>query len=391
MLDTFYQTHKYLIEHTDAPVRRQLMDEIDWKHRLIAIKGSRGVGKTTFLLAYAKEFFGNSRECLYVNFNNLYFTEHTLVEFAGEFVKEGGKTLLIDQTFKYTNWSSELKECYYNYPNLHIVFSASPVMRLKEENPDLCDIVEMYNLRGYSFREYLNLQAGTTFRSYTLEDLVHNHENIAKMICEKVHPLWYFADYLHHGYYPFFLENKCYTENLLKIINMMLEVDILMIRMIDVNYLRKIRQLLYIMLSEAPCGLNVSSLSDRIDTSRATTMNYIKYLKDARLLNLLYPDGKQFPAKPQRVYVQNTNIAYACSNNPVPPQLLAETFFYNALHGNHKINGSDTSAMFVVDGKYNFDVYEKKPNKPGIRLAAVGGEEQTFGNQIPLWLFGFLY
>ena len=94
MLDAFYQTHKYLVEHVEFPVRRLLMDEIDWRDRLIGIKGSRGCGKTSFLLQYAKEHFGGSRECLYVNFNNLYFTEHSLVEFCGEFVRAGGKTLL---------------------------------------------------------------------------------------------------------------------------------------------------------------------------------------------------------------------------------------------------------------------------------------------------------
>lgn len=391
MLDAFYQTHKYLIEHVNTPIRRMLMDEINWDDRLIAIKGGRGVGKTNFLLSYAKERFGSRRDCLYINFNNLYFTEHSLVDFAGEFVANGGHTLLIDQTFKYDGWSRELRECYDRYPKLHLVFSASPVMRLRDENEDLQDVVKMYNLRGFSFREYLNLQAGTSFHPYTLDEIVQNHELIARQICDKVHPLWYFGDYLHHGYYPFFMEHSSYSENLLKLMNMMLEVDILMIRMIDVNYLKKIRQLLYILMDGAPCGLNVSSLSERIDTSRATTMNYIKYLKDARLLNLLYTEDKQFPQKPQRVYMQNTNIAYAISTRQVPLQALAETFFYNALHGNHKINATDTTAMFIVDGKYKIDVFEKMPQKAPIRLTAVGGEEHTKGNMIPLWLFGFLY
>ena len=153
MLDTFFQTHKYLVEHVNVPIRRGLMDEINWNDRLIAIKGSRGVGKTTFLLQYAKERFGQSRDCLYVNFNNLYFSDNSFLGFVDEFARAGGKTLLLDQTFKYPNWSAELRECYFKYPQLHIVFSASPVMRLTDENPDLKDIVKMYNLRGLSFRE----------------------------------------------------------------------------------------------------------------------------------------------------------------------------------------------------------------------------------------------
>ncbi|MCI7555603.1 MAG: AAA family ATPase [Bacteroidales bacterium] len=392
MLDTFFQTHKYLVEHVNVPIRRGLMDEINWNDRLIAIKGSRGVGKTTFLLQYAKERFGQSRDCLYVNFNNLYFSDNSFLGFVDEFARAGGKTLLLDQTFKYPNWSAELRECYFKYPQLHIVFSASPVMRLTDENPDLKDIVKMYNLRGLSFREYLNLQAGTSFPTYTLEEIVSNHASIARKICEKVHPLWYFQDYLHHGYYPFYLENRNYSENLLKTINMMLEVDILMIRMIDVAYLSKIKQLFHMILSEAPCSLNVSALSEHIDMSRATTMNYIKYLKDARLLNLLYYEDKQWPSKPNRVYVQNTNIAYSVGERNLSPQLIAETFFYNALHGNHKINATERTAMFLVDGKYYFDVSEKPPYRQVIRTTAVGNVEQsTQPMQVPLWLFGFLY
>lgn len=392
MLDAFYQTHKYLVEHVEFPVRRLLMDEIDWRDRLIGIKGSRGCGKTSFLLQYAKEHFGGSRECLYVNFNNLYFTEHSLVEFCGEFVRAGGKTLLIDQTFKMPDWSEQLMKCYYLYTDLHIIFSASPVMRLVEDNKDIGDIVSMYNLRGFSFREYLNLQAGTSFKPMHLEDIIENHQELAKMVCEKVHPLWYFVDYLQHGYYPFSLENHYYMENLLKVMNMMLEVDVLIIKQIDVAYLQKIRTLLHVFMQETPCSVNVSSLAERIDTSRATAMNYIKYLKDARLLNLLYTDDKQFPQKPQKIYLQNTNLIYSNPHRQVSPQTVAETFFYNALHALHKVNASNRNAMFLIDNKYYFDVLDRMPNKQPIRLTALAGCENTDDKLlIPLWLFGFLY
>ena len=108
-MESFYRTHAYLVEHTNAPVRRDLMDEIDWSDRLIGIKGTRGVGKTTFLLQYAKEKFGNDRSCLFINMNNFYFSGHSIVDFANEFQKRGGKVLLIDQVFKHPEWSKELR------------------------------------------------------------------------------------------------------------------------------------------------------------------------------------------------------------------------------------------------------------------------------------------
>jgi len=395
MLDAFYKTHNFLVEHVQVPARRVLMDEINWNDRLIAIKGGRGVGKTDFLLNYAKEQRKlnpeQSRRTLYVNFNDFYFTEHSMVEFAGEFVAAGGTTLLIDQAFKYPNWSRELAQCYYRYPNLHIIFTASSVMRLVEDNKDIGSIVHPYNLRGFSFREYLNITLGLRLPVFTLEDILTRHVDIAHRICQTIKPLDYFENYLHHGYYPLFLEPHDFSESLLKMMNMILEVDVLLGKQIEVNSLPKLRRLVHLMLQETPCGLNVSNLSQAIDCSRSTTMNYIKYLKDARLLNLLYPEGKQFPLKPTKVYMQNTNLCYATSIRDIDKQTVAETFFYNALHGNHKINATDRSAMFIIDGKYYMDACATTPSRTGIRHCAIADLEVGSQKNIPLWLFGFLY
>lgn len=395
MLEAFYKTHDYLVEHVQVPIRRVLMDEINWNDRLIAIKGGRGVGKTDFLLNYAKEMRqknpADSKKMLYVNFNDFYFTEHSLIELAGEFVDSGGHTLLLDQMFKYPNWSQELSQCYHYYSNLHIVFTASPVMRLIEDNRDIGKIVHIYNLRGFSFREYLNVTLGLKLPVYSLDDILQHHVDIAHTICQHVRPLDYFDQYLHHGYYPLFLEPHDFSESLLKMMNMILEVDVLLIKQIEVSSLCKLRKLLYIMLQSTPCTLNVSMLSQAIDCSRSTTMNYIKYLKDARLLNLLYTENKQFPLKPTKVYMQNSNLCYATSTRELDSQAVAETFFYAALHGNHKINATDRSAMFIVDGKHYMDACATTPNKTGIRYCAIGDIEVGQMKNIPLWLFGFLY
>lgn len=391
-MESFYKTHKYLVEKVKSPVRRQLMDEIDWNHRLIGIKGCRGVGKTTFLLQYAKDNFGTDRSCLYVNFNSLYFTQHSLIEFAGEFCKNGGKTLLIDQTFKYENWSKELRECYDMYPNLHIVFSGSSVMRLVEDNTDIKDVVHFYNLRGFSFREYLNLKCNVELKSYSLTEIINHQTTITDDICTQVKVFDHFQDYLHHGFYPFFLEDRNYSENLVKTVNMMLEVDILLIRQIELKYLSKIRKLLYILTGDAPSGPNVSQLSVEIETSRATIMNYIKYLKDARLLNLLYKVGEDFPKKPRQIYVHNTNLMYALHPDKVDKNAVYETFLYNALHAKHKVNAGRSSNDFLVDQKLHFKMIDNQTHKVTTNNFYVTSELLGNGkNLIPLWLLGFLY
>jgi len=392
-MEAFYKTHTYLVEHVKSPVRRLLMDEIDWTHRLIGIKGSRGVGKTTFLLQYANEQFGTNRSCLYVNFNNFYFTQHTLVEFAEEFCAQGGKTLLLDQIFKYENWSKELRECYDRFPDLHIVFSGSSVMRLKEENVDIKDIVASYNLRGFSFREFLNLEAETAFRAYTLDEIIRNHVQIAHEICQQVKPLDYFQPYLHHGFYPFYLEDRDFTENLLKTMNMMLEVDILLIKQIELKYLSKIRKLLYLIMQSAPSPANVSQLSKEITTSRATIMNYIKYLKDARLLNTLYAEGDEYPKKPNQVFVHNTNLMHVFGSDNVDKTAERKTFFYNALHACHKVNMCKYQMDFCIDQQYHFKCEKKPETGKHYTKAMYAADNIEVGNknEIPLWLFGFLY
>ena len=353
LLSAFFRIHDYLVEHSSMPIRRLLMDEINWDDRLIAIKGGRGVGKTDFLLSRAKEIEHEWRNmpeselkgkrprksqreirpCLYVSFNDFYFTRHTLLELAGTFAKSGGQYLFLDQLFKYPNWSRELKRCYSKYKDLHIIFCATPVMDIDEDNHDLEGIVKTYNLRGFSFREYLNLQTGLRFRSYTLEEIIQRHASISREVCERVQPLEYFKAYLDHGYYPSYLESKSFEASLLKVMNSQLEVDVLMIKQIDVACLHKLRKLLYILMQDAPCALNVSSISEEIGLSRATTMNYIKYLKDSRLINLLYPEGKNFPMKPTKVYMHNTNVARMNFTREVHPMDMYETCFYTFVHG----------------------------------------------------------
>ena len=392
-MESFYRTHRYLVEHTDAPIRRGLMDEIDWNDRLIAIKGTRGVGKTTFLLQYAKERFGTDRSCLYLNMNNLYFVQHRLVDFAEKFVNDGGKVLLIDQMFKYDNWCHDLRECYERFPSLNIVFTGSSVMRLKEENPELGDIVKIYYLRGLSFREFLNIQSGHSFRAYTLDEILKDHQEIARSIMDSVHPMSYFQDYLHHGFYPFYLEKRNFSENLLKTMNMMIEVDILLIKQIEQKYLSRIKKLLYLLAVDGPSAPNVSQLATEIQTSRATVMNYIKYLTDARLINLVYPKGEEFPKKPAKLMMHNSNLMYAIYPVKVNEQDVLDTFFMNTMYKSHKLYMGDKSSSFIVDEGLRFRVCTencKFKNNPDIYYAK-NRIEQGEGNIIPLWLFGFLY
>ena len=392
-MEQFFRTHDYLVEHLQASVRRDLMDEIDWSSRMIGIKGTRGVGKTTFLLQYAKEKFGRDRSCLYINMNNLYFQGHGIAEFAGEFHKLGGKVLLIDQVFKHPDWSKELRKCYDMYPGLKIIFTGSSVMRLKEENPELNGIVSSYNLRGFSFREFLNLKAGTQFKAHRLDDILKNHVQIAQEVLQQVNPLDYFQDYVHHGFYPFFLQQRNFSENLLKTMNMMMEVDILLIKQIDLKYLAKIKKLFYMMAVQGTSAPNVSQLAAETETSRATVMNYIKYLADARLINMVYAKGDSFPKKPCRVLMHNSNLIYTIYPPRQDRQDVIDTCFVNSMWKDHVVHKGAKGWSFLVDGDITFKVSttEGKTRQQPDSFHAVDGLDIGHDNVIPLWMFGMLY
>lgn len=393
-MEDFYRTHKYLVDHCNAPVRRVLMDEIDWNSRMIGIKGTRCVGKTTFLLQYAKERFSSTdKRCLYVNMNNFYFQGRGIADFAGEFYKQGGRVLLIDQVFKNFDWSRELRRCYDLYPKLKIVFAGSSVMRLKKENPELCEIVKSYNLRGFSFREYLNLRTGLNLRWISLAELLANKRQVVADILAKVDPQKYFAEYLEHGFYPLFREHDDFSDSLLKSMNMMTEVDILLIKQIELKYLTKIKKLFYLLAVSGPQAPNVSSLAKEIETSRATVMNYIKYLADARLINMIYPVGQRFPKKPTKVMLHNPNLYQAIYPITFDIQTQMETFFVNTMWKDHKVNQASKEIYYTIDANKIFKVCSTvNPRITSNGIVYCQYTDNTVrDNVIPLWLLGFLY
>ncbi len=393
MLEPFFRTHEYLVERVSAPVRRQLIDEINWNDRLIGILGFRGVGKTALLLQYARENFSlRERKCLYINMNNFFFQNNDLVEFAAEFLKSGGNTLLIDQVYKQTGWSHMLREIYDRFPKLHVVFAGSSVMPVDKSNPELDGLVKCYTLKGFSLREYLNLKVGLDLKSYNIREIQNRHERIAQEIMEQVNPMEHIRGYLHHGYYPFFLEQGNFTERLHRMMNLMIEVDILHLNQIELKYLDRLKKLFYILATGDTGAPNVSQLAVDVSTSRATVMNYIKFLTDAGLLNLIYRKGEDFPKKPARTLLSNTNLMYAVCGNKPDTQFLIETFFQNALWGLYDVKAGDRSCTFLVDDDQRFRIVAEEPRRRASEVIYVRSDIETGRDQeIPLWLYGFLY
>ncbi len=385
-------------DHANLDFKRYLYDKIDWTNRLIAIKGARGVGKTTLLHQYLKEKDTKDGTFLYASLDDIYFTVHTLVEFAESFYKMGGKVLLLDEVHKYPSWSQEIKNVYDTYPELKLVFTSSSILQIFKGYADLSRRVVTYDLDGLSFREYLEMTNILHVPSISLTEIVNNHQYWESEIVKQIRPIKYFREYLQYGYYPYFIENTdVYHQKLMNSINLTLEYDLPSAQPIEYANIHKLKKLLYILATSVPFTPNISKISEQIQATRATVIQYLDHLKNARILNLLNTDsmGNGYLAKPDKIYLQNTNIMYALAPETVNPGTLRETFFYNQLDSNHSLT-FPSKGGFTIDKKYTFEIGGKNKTPEQIIVVpdayiAADDIEYGFNQKIPLWLFGFLY
>jgi predicted AAA+ superfamily ATPase len=397
-MDTLIEKSFQKVKAVDTRFIRSIMFQIDWNDRLIGIRGARGVGKTTLLLQRIKKFLGNTSESLYVSLDNIWFAEHKLLNMVDLFVKRGGKFLFLDEVHKYPNWSQEIKNIYDDFPDLKVVFTGSSLLEILNARADLSRRAIVYDIQGLSFREYLNITQKTDFHSFLLSDILTGQKEISDEILEKVKPLQFFDNYLRHGYYPFFTEGIAkYPYRLEEIVNLILEVELPLLRNVEPAYIPKIKQLLQIVAESVPFIPNIDSLSKRIDIHRNTLLSYLYYLQETRLTNHLHKDisGINKLQKPDKIYLENTNLAYTLAESNTDIGNMRETFFLNQLTFNHTVEYPN-QGDFRVDKKYLFEIGGKSKTGKQIQgesnaYIAADNIEYGFGRKIPLWQFGFLY
>lgn len=397
-MERLIEKYKKKLIHTSTVFIRSMMYEINWNARLIGIRGARGVGKTTLLLQHIKLNYPTDERVLYVSMDNIYFSDNRLYDFADKFVKHGGKRLYLDEVHKYPYWSQELKNIYDDMPELQIIFTGSSLLEILNSRADLSRRAIVYEMQGLSFREYLNYNLQTTFPLMDLDNILLNHTQIAEDIVSSVKILEYFPRYLRHGYYPYYNElPDLYPQRVEEVVNMTLEVELPQLRGVDVSYLPKIKQLLLIISESAPFIPNVSKLSERIGITRNALLTYLNVLAESKLTyNLLKSAfGISRLQKPDKIYLENTNLMYVLS--PVVANIgnVRETFFANQLKRSHQVTMSEASD-FLIDGKYTFEIGGKRKGSSqieGIPDSFIVADEIELGfrNKIPLWLMGFLY
>ncbi len=383
---------------TQTNVVRNFINHIDWTNRLIGIKGSRGVGKTTLLLQYIKQNFSPDNSVLYVSLDDFWFAENRLYDLADQFYKKGGKLLTLDEVHRYPNWSVELKNIYDNMPELKIVFTGSSLLQLRKAKADLSRRAVMYEMPGLSYREFLGFENIQRFEAYSLDEILENHVQIAIDIKGKIKPLAYFDDYLNFGYYPFYLENKkSFHSKLNEVLLTVLEIDIPQFESVQTANIIYLKKLLKIISRSVPFKPSMNVLSQRTGISLNTMKTYIKYLHDANLLSLLHFDEKGINSlnKPEKIYLENTNLMYNLSENIPDLGNIRETFFLNQTK-NTQVVCASKQADFMINNKFTFEVGGANKTKKQIQeisnsYIVKDNIEIGTDNVIPLWVFGFLY
>jgi predicted AAA+ superfamily ATPase len=409
MLLTIKKYQERLLKNFNTTYKRYLFEKINLDDKMIAIYGARGVGKTTILLQYLKELQNKNKNALYISLDYPFLSGVDLIDIVEEFVNKGGEYLLLDEVHRYNDFSSYLKTIYDIF-DIKVVVTGSSAISLLNAKSDLSRRITLYNLAGFSFREFLELKYSKNLQTYSLEEILKNHIDIAKAISTKT-ILDDFKEYLEVGYYPFYFDKRfSYYQNLLNTINLTIDIDLTTLGLIEQKYTYKLKKLLEVVCQSKPFEVNYTKIAKLAEISRVKLYDYISFLNDAQMLLLIEENAKGLKKinKPAKIYLNNTNLLYAyCQNQETGT--IRETFFVNQISTKHKLHTSK-QGDFLVDETYTFEVGGanksfKRPSKATTPQGKARGQIKDVKNsfvvaddievglkaKIPLWLFGFLY
>lgn len=398
-MENLFKKHKTLISQVSTKIVRETINEISWDRQLIAIRGSRGVGKTTLIRQYIKEKYGiNPGEALYCSLDSIYFSQKSLLELAEQFHIMGGKHLFLDEVHKYPTWSKEIKEIIDLYPDLKITFSGSSLLQILNADADLSRRVLTYNMKGLSFREFLHFYKNIQLPAHTLNEILSNPDNICEEVNKVCRPQKMFEEYLRVGFYPFYDGNETeYYSRIENVINFIVEQELTQFCNVDPAYTRKIKALILYLADNLPYEVNIAKLSAYLEINKTTVLSYLSYLHKAEILNLIYSDNKSVSKmqKPDKIFINNTNMLFSiCQQSNIGT--IRECFVVNQLSANHTVEYGKTTGDFKIDGKITFEV--GGPDKRFYQIADIPNSyvladnlEFPIGKKLPLWIVGMGY
>lgn len=382
---------------TNLRFKRYLYSQINWKVRLVGIKGARGVGKTTMLMQHIKETFDNIDDVLYVSLDNLWFENHNLEELVEFLYTHGVTHIYFDEVHKYKNWTASLKHFYDSYPDLNIVYTGSAMLAIENSVADLSRRQSLYTLNGLSFREYLEYEGIAMIPPVKLEELLASHTKYALNVTSEIKVLKHFDQYLRRGYYPYYKEaGEDYFMRIGEVARLIIDSDIPAVEEITYTTAQKIKKLLMVIAENVPLEPNINRLSAQLESTRDQTLKMLYLLDRAGLLWLLTDKAKDYKhlAGPKKIYLNNANLMHAFSSK-ISEGTMRETFFANQV-GTVSSLTMPKQGDFMADDKYLFEVggsrktFSQIADLPNSYLA-IDDIEIGNGNRIPIWIFGCLY
>jgi len=397
MLKSLKKYQERLLKSFKIKYRRYIFSEIDFDDKMIAIFGARGVGKTTTLFQYLLELQAKNKNVLYISLDYPFLSNVDLIEIVEAFVEEGGEYLLLDEVHRYNDFSSYLKTIYDLF-DIHVIFTGSSATSLLNAKSDLSRRVTLYNLYGFSFREFLELKHGIELEASSIEEIFENHIALSqKVLEEKFDILEEFNEYLKRGYYPFFFDKRTsYFQNLVNTINLTIDLDLTSLGLIEQKYTYKLKKLLEVVCESTPFEVNYSKIAASAEISRVKLYDYVTFLADGQMLLLIDEPMKGIKkiSVPAKIYLNNTNLLHAyCQDSKIGT--IRETFFANQVSQKSKLHISK-QGDFTIDKKYKVEIGGKNKSFKQIRdipnsFVVADEIECGKGNKIPLWLFGFVY
>ena len=401
-MEKLIERHETYLSLVPMDYVRNIIKLIDWESRLLIIRGPKGVGKSTLMLQYINlNFSSGDRHVLYCSADTNYFLTNTLVDLAENFVKKGGKWLFIDEVHKYPGWSREIKEIYDLYRDLHIVLSGSSLIQINDGQADLSRRMLVYDMPGLSLREFIRLDKGFDIAPISLNDLLEFPSHFCRKVKSICYPLEHFDNYLQFGYYPFYFEGgKKYLDKVENVIEYIVDVELTKHRSIEIGNTRKVKALLQVISQMVPYEVDIAKLSKASGISRLSALKYLTFMEEACLIRRVFTDLKRVTdlQKPNKMYLDNTNLLYALS--PERPEIgtVRETFLANQLaSAGHVVEYAGyKKGDFRIDGDIVIEVGGSEKGFSQIArqdnaFVAADGIESAYFNKIPLWAFGFLY
>lgn len=399
-MESLFKKHDRLVTVTSTEIIRQWANSINWDARLMAIRGPKGVGKTTMMLQYIKlNYKLLDRQVLYVSCEDKYFSNHSLLSLAEQFYLNGGRHLFLDEVHKYDDWSNEIKEIYDFYPTMRVVLSGSSLLSMTEGDADLARRCINHNIQGLSFREFLHFYKGIKMPIYPIEQVLQDPAPLIEEMNKHGRPIALLKEYLKYGYYPYYLNNETdYHIAIQQVVSKIIDIELPRICGVDMNNTRKIKSLLTILCASVPFQVDITKLATQSGLKRDTIINYLSYLDKAKLIRLLYSDLKSIKRmqKPDKIYIDNTNLLNAWATMPIQIGTIRETFVANQLSVNHMVEFRKTNGDFLVDSKYTFEV--GGDDKDFQQIANVADSfiladdmETAIGKKLPIWVVGFDY